>query len=217
MKTPKKNSIQEDAVNKIFNADAALRWVVFALALATSCPSAYAVSFQLKGITLGARAASACGQAPISDSLGELVRQSRAEAPDLVDMGTTECEVEFASFGGSSLAAPAKLLFLNDELILIKFELKSLSLSSFVDILTALQTEYGKSKRVISRPFVTDTWKQQGQTLLLERTGREWDDNDAVIILRQDAGYRTYQQRSEKNRVIFERLAARQKRDDIRQ
>lgn len=189
---------------------------LLALVLTSSCLNAHAANFQLKGITLGARAATACGKAPVTDRYGELVRQSRAQAPDLVEMGTTECEVEFASFGGNALASPARLLFLNDALILIKFELNGLSMTSFVDILKAFQTDYGNAKRVISRPFVTDTWKQHGQTLILERTGREWDDNDTVIILRQDAGFQIYQRRSDTNRRILERLEARQKRDDIR-
>lgn len=193
-----------------------LRRALIALALTGCSLNAQAANFQLKGMALGVRAATVCGNALITDRLGELVRQSRAQARDLVEMGTTECEVEFASFGGNALNLPARLLFLNDALILIKFELNGLSMSSFVDILKAFQTDYGSAKRVISRPFVTDIWKQRGQTLILERTGREWDDNDAVIILRQDAGYQVYQRRSDTNRRVLERLEARKKRDDIR-
>ena len=95
-------------------------------------------------------------------------------------------------------------------------ELNGLSLSNFVDIYKALLGDYGKATRVISRPFVTDTWKVRGQTLLLERLGREWDDNDVTIILRQDEGYRIYVSRSTANSEILKALDAKRIQKNIR-
>lgn len=158
----------------------------------------------------------ACGSSKVTDSFGELIKKHKADAPSLIDMGTTECEVEYASFGGNKLSSPAKLLFLNDSLILIKLELSSLTLSNFVDIYKALIEDYGKPKRSVSRPFVTDTWKQRGETLVLERLGREWDDNDVTVILRQDSGYRAYETRSKANAIELEKLDGRKTRSDIR-
>jgi hypothetical protein len=114
------------------------------------------------------------------------------------------------------LTGPAKLLFLDGSLILIKLELIGLPLSNFVDIYKALIADYGKPRRSISRPFVNDAWKQHGETLILERLGREWDDNDVTVILRQDSGYRIYEARSKANSIKLESLDAKKTKKDIR-
>ena len=189
---------------------------LFTTAWLFACSTVYAANFQLKGIILGSSAAVVCGSSEVTDNFGEFIRKYKAEAPSLIDMGMTECELEYASFGGSKLAGPAKLFFLNDSLILIKLELSSLPLSNFVDIYKALQEDYGKSKRVVAKPFVTDTWRQNGQTLILERLGREWDDNDVTIILRQDSGYRSYEIRNKANALELKKLEGRKIKNDIR-
>lgn len=181
-----------------------------------ACVTVHAASFQLKGVTLGSSPAVACGSSKVTDNFGVLFRKHKADAPSLIEMGTTECEVEYASFGGNKLAGPAKLLFLDDSLILIKLELSSLPLASVVDIRKALLGDYQKPKRSVSRPFVTDTWRQHGETLIFERLGREWDDNDVTIILRQDSGYRTYEIRSKANSLELEKLEGRKTKKDIR-
>lgn len=187
-----------------------------ATALLFTCLAAHAESFQIKGLSLGSSSAVACGSAEVTDSFGELVKENKADAPPLIKMGTNECEVEFPSFGGNKLTTPAKLLFLNDALILIKIEIPSIPLSNFVDIYKSMIEDYGKSKRSISRPFVTDTWKQRGQTLILERLGRDWDDNGVAVILRQDSGYRIYEARSKENLIKLKKLANKKTKEDIR-
>jgi hypothetical protein len=94
--------------------------------------------------------------------------------------------------------------------------LNGLPLANFVDIYKAFLADYGKAARVISRPFVTDTWKARGQTLVLERLGREWDDNDVTILLRQDEGYGIYEMRSSANSKILKTLDAKRTQKDIR-
>ncbi len=131
-------------------------------------------------------------------------------------MGTQECEVEINTFGGNKTSGPAKLKFLDGQLIILKIELSNLALSDFVEILKALTDDYGKAKRTISRPFVTDTWKAGGATLILERLGREWDDNDVTIILRQDSGYSVYERRNKLNSKILEMLDSSAVKKDIR-
>lgn len=175
-----------------------------------------AANFQLKGASLGVSAASVCGISKITNNFNEIIKKYKTEPQSLVDMETTECEVDYASFGGSRLDKPANLLFLNDKLIVLKLELAGLPLSNFVDIYKALVEDYGKSQRSKSAPFVTDTWKRNGETLTLERLGREWDDNDVSIILRQDSGYRTYQTRYKANAAALEKLDAQKTKKDMR-
>lgn len=189
---------------------------VLALVAVGFVEPACAAGFQLKGLAIGMSAKEACGEAEITDKLGDLIRQYKAEAPSLQEMGTTECEVRYPSFGGSALAGPAKLLFMDDKLISVRLELEGLSLASFLDIYKALLKEYGKSKWVKSDPFVTDTWRRDGQTLLLERLGREWDDNDVLIIWRHEKSAQAYQTRYDANTAVLKRLDANRIRSDIR-
>ena len=175
-----------------------------------------AIPFQLKGMTLGSTPEVACGSAPITDSRGDLIKKYKAEAPQLDEMGTKECGVEINTFGGSKTSSTAKLLFLDGKLILLKIELFNLALADFVEILKAMTADYGKPKRTISRPFVTDTWKADGATLLMERVGREWDDNHATIILRHDSAYSTYERRNKANLRILEALDRSAVKKDIR-
>lgn len=186
------------------------------LCLLLGACGARASSFQLKSLSIGATAASACGTSVVTDHFGDIVTKYKADVPTLVDLHTTECEVDFQSFGGSSLARPAQLLFLDGSLILVKLELVSLPLTNFVDILRTLTADYGKAVRLKSPPFVTDTWRRNGQTLVLERLGREWDDNDVTVILRQDSGYRTYEARFKANSDALKKLSAKKIKDDIR-
>lgn len=181
-----------------------------------SISNAQTKQFQLKGLVLGATPATACGGAPITDVYGEILNKYKARAPQLVDMGTRECEPEIDSFGGQQLAGPAKLLFLDGKLIFVKIEITGLSLSNFLAILRGLTDEYGKSKRSISRPFVTDSWKAFGATLTLERLGREWDDNDAAITLKQDAAFAIYEHRNRTNKKILEALDQSATKRDMR-
>lgn len=196
------------------NATSLLR-VCLTVCLLTGLP-AQAQTFQLKGVTIGSTSAIACGTSKITDAMGDIIRASQSEAPSLVDMRTTECEVDFGTFGGNKLSIPAKLLFLDGRLILLKIELTGLPLANFVDIYKALLADYGKAARAISRPFVADTWKARGQTLVLERLGREWDDNDVTIILKGDEGYGVYEARSSANSKILKALNAKRTRNDIR-
>lgn len=159
--------------------------------------------FQLKGITLGTSPETSCGNATIFDSYGEMVQKYKHQAPQLLEMGTKECEVEIKTFGGIETTGPAKLLFLDGQLINMKFELSNVTDSNFASLLRVLDEEYGKPKRTVSRPFVTDTWKSRGSTLMVERLGRESGNNDAVIILRQDKGWAVFEQRGEKNSKAF--------------
>ncbi len=191
------------------------RFVLILLFLILSKVAA-AADFQLKGVSLGVSATAACGSSKITDNFGDIVRKYKADTPSLIDMGTKECEVEYESFGGNRLTEPARLLFLNDSLILFKLELAGLPLSNFVDIYKALVEEYGKPQRTKSDPFVTDTWKRKGATLVLERLGGSWDDNDVKIILRHDAGYRTYQSRLKTNSTVLEKLDAAKTKKDMR-
>lgn len=177
---------------------------------------AQAATFQLKGVSLGAPASVACGTSKVTDNLGEIIRKNKAEVPSLVDMETNECEVEHTTFGGNRVASPAKLLFFNDALIVFKIELDKLPLSNFVDIYNAFVEDYGKPQRSISRPFVTDTWKRGGETLILERLGREWDDNDVTIILRKDAEYRIFEARMKANSIELKKLDAKKTKKEIR-
>lgn len=169
----------------------------------TSTSNAQTKQFQLKGLVLGASPANACGSAPVTDDFGEIIRKYKSQAPHLVDMGTQECEPEIGSFGGQQAAGPAKLLFLDGKLMLVKIELANISLSNFVSILRGLTDEYGKPSRKIARPFVTDSWKATGATLTIERLGREWDDNNVTILLKNDAAFAIYESRSETNRKIL--------------
>ena len=175
-----------------------------------------AANFQVKGVALGASAATTCGNSKITDNFGDIIRKYKEDTQSLVDLGTTECEVKYVSFGGNRIDKPASLLFLNDALILFKLELVRLPLTNFVDIYKGLVEDYGKPQRSKSAPFVTDTWKRNGETLILERLGREWDDNDVTIILRQDSGYRTYQTRSKANLTVLEKLDAQNTKKDMR-
>ena len=176
----------------------------------------HAKTFQIKGLTLGATTQAACGTANVTDNYGDIIRKYKPQAPALVEMGTQECEVEINTFGGHKTTGPAKLLFLDRQLILVKIELSNMTLSDFVGILKALTEDYGKPKRTISRPFVTDSWRAPGATLVLERLGREWDDNDATVILRQDSGYSIFESRSKTNSRILEALDKSAIKRDIR-
>lgn len=191
------------------------RFVLILLILISSQVTA-AADFQLKGVSLGTSATTVCGSSKITDNFDDIVRKYKADIPSLIDMDTKECEVEYESFGGNRLAEPARLLFLNDSLILFKLKLVGLPLSNFVDIYKALIEDYGKPQRAKSGRFVTDTWKRKGETLILERLGREWDDNDVTIILRQDTGYRTFQSRHKANSAVLERLDADKTKKDMR-
>jgi hypothetical protein len=192
-----------------------MRFFVAVLALALAV-SAHSAEFQLKGLSLGSAAATACGSSEVTSNFDDIIKSSKPDAPALVEMGTTECKVDFATFGGSKLDGPANLLFVNDSLILIKLQLASLPLADFVDIYKALSDDYGKSKRTTSRPFVTDTWKQHGSTLILERAVKAWDDNDVLIVLRDDASYATYDAQFKANALQLKNLALRQKKQDMR-
>ncbi len=186
-----------------------------AFLLVFSEPS-FSEKFQIKGVSLGVPATSACRGSKITDNLGDIIRENKAAAPSLIEMGTTECEMRYPSFGGNRLTEPVKLLFLNDSLILFKLELGGLPLSNFVDIFKAFVRDYGQPNRKKSGPFVTDTWKQNGETLILERLGRQWDDNDVTIILRNETAYLTFQSRFDTNSALLNNLKANKTRNDMR-
>ena len=184
--------------------------------LFTLSGEAAAANFQIKGWSMGMPAVEACGAATITDNFGDIVRRYKGEVPELRDMGTTECEVPVASFGGSEVSSPAELLFVKNALVLVKLKLKALPLSNFVDIYKAFNADYGKAKRVTNRPFVTDTWTKSGESLVLERLGHEWDNNDVTVILKQDAGYRNFEAMHKANAAILRKLGTENVKQDIR-
>lgn len=190
---------------------------VVAAGLALSSGTAEASGgFQLKGVSIGMSPRQACGSASVTDKLGDIVRMYKAEAPDLVEMGTAECDVSFPSFGGVPLVTPVKLLFKGDALIQAKIEFEGLSMDSLAGVRTALISQYGNPKSRRSPPFATDVWSASGQTLQLERFGRSWDDNDVTIILRDDIGFKRYMEKHQINSMILKRLGADRARRDTR-
>lgn len=193
----------------------ALFALVAAAAIFFNTP-AQAAEFQLKGVRLGISSEEACGTSVPTDGFGDIIRKNKESAPSLIDMRTMECAVAYQSFGGVRMKKPALLFFLEDELILFKIELDGLSLEDAVQIYRALVGEYGKPSRTKSGNIVTDIWKKSGNTLEFERTGHEWDNNDVIVILRQDKGYRTYQSRFKANSAILNKLDAKNIGKDIR-
>jgi hypothetical protein len=190
--------------------------ISLALFLLVGLSFANAAGFQLKGVSLGMPAAQACGTAEVSSRLHELIQESTESIQLPSDIKVTECEVTFPSFGGVIPDQPAKLLFLNDELIVFKLELSGLTVSMMGDIRVALIDAYRKPKRTKSTPFITDTWKRNGETLLIEFTEPKLEGNDFLILLRHDAGYRKYQAGMKAITAQLEKQKAQTVKRDIR-
>lgn len=176
----------------------------------------FAERFQLKGLSLGVSSITACGDSEVTSKLDDIIKTYKSQVPSLIEMGATECEVKTSSFGGNDVTEPTHLLFQDGALILLKLEINQIPVTNVLPIYESFVRDYGKPKRVTSRPFVTYTWKKDGETLILENLGRQWDDNDLTIILRNEKAYKSYQGRADKNSALLKKLNADKARDDIR-
>lgn len=108
------------------------------------------------------------------------------------------------------------MLFMDGGLILMKIELTSLSMSEAADIVMALKQDYGKERITKSSPFTTHTWRKGSKVLLVEHSSSSGDDYDMTVIMRDEAAYKVFQQRSDHNRLIFRALDQKATKNDMR-
>lgn len=186
------------------------------LLLAMLAFPAISAPFQIKGLTLGMPVNSACGSSSVTDTLGDIVREHMASEESLLLVKTSECKIDLGSFGRLPIAGLANLLFLDGRLILLKFDINNISTADAANLLRSLHEEYGKPRRVVDRPFVTDTWRQNSQSLSFERSPGEGDDNDMILILKDDAGMKIYEGQSRKVKRELDRQIGNSRRNDMR-
>ena len=172
--------------------------------------------FSLKGVTIGMSPGEACAGAHLENEYGDKFGPYKERSQRLVDMETAECWVQYPSFGGVQLKHPAKLTFLDGALIQFELDIERLPASDAAAFSKAFAREYGKPRRTGGGTVAAETWKRPGQTLIFERVRNEWDDIEVAIILRDDAGFRTFKKRRQINDAEIRRLDAPDPMKDMR-
>ncbi|NMF98418.1 hypothetical protein GPA27_13585 [Aromatoleum toluolicum] len=134
-----------------------------------SSGNSLAAEFQIKGHRLGEDESSACQD-------GKVVRLQELLTTIGVggfDFPATSCDVRFDSVAGLKPSEPAKLLFWNGALIRIVIRFDGLDWSDAAGFRTAFTDLYGKRPSLKrSPPFMTESWRNGGQSLQLEWTTR---------------------------------------------
>lgn len=176
----------------------------------------FASDFQIKGLALGMSSSESCKDSPVTDTLGDIVRQFMPSQPSLLNFQTSQCKVDLGTFGGQKLNGSAHLAFLKDELTVVKFELEAVSNTSAANMLRILIEDYGKSRRVIDRPFVTDSWTKAGQTFAFEISPDGAESSDITIVLRHEGRYKVYDMHVQKVKRLLKINADQSNRSDMR-
>jgi hypothetical protein len=173
-------------------------------------------SFQVKGLRLGQSPESACGESPVTTRLDDLIAKYKARAPELVAMETSECHIGADSFGGLNIDGGIDLLFLSGHLIQVKFSLEPMHWLKYAEIFSPLEQMYGEPTITKNAPFTTHTWRQGQSILSVSRADNSSGVESLEIILRDEASFQTYEERSDFNRDILGRLDDEQTKSDIR-
>lgn len=152
----------------------------------------------------------------MTSRLDDLIAQYKARAPNLVAMETSECHIEADRFGGLNIDGGIDLLFLSGRLIQVKFSLEPMHWLKYAEIFSLLEQMYGKPTITKNAPFTTHTWRQAQSILSVSRADNSSGVESLEIILREEASFQTYEERSEINRDILGRLDDEQIKSNIR-
>ena len=189
-----------------------------ALVLFTAMPLPLRASeeFQIKGLRLGASPDAACEGAPVTSKMDDFVSEYRQRAPDLVTIGAKECSIVAETFGGLQVEGAIDLLFLSDRLIQVKFDLKPTHWTRYGSLYGTLEEMYGAPKVEKSDGFTTHAWLQSGHRLSVSRLDTPSGVDALEIILRNEASFRTYEERADLNSSVLQRLDSAAAQSDIR-
>lgn len=161
--------------------------------LAICTVGASAAEFQIKGVSLGMSPQQACKGEPVTTEISDIVRDNLTHAPKLRTMRTHECMLPIENFGGYPALEPATLIFMDGRLVTMKIEMASVAMDAVANLVSALTDEYGRPQISRSNPFTTHRWRKGPSMLEFERTSRTWDDNDLVVILRDEPRFKIFQ------------------------
>lgn len=171
--------------------------------------SASAEPMQIKGRVLGQSQKLACvGEGVTFQSLDNLVTQNKATIPSLKLTDSTSCDVPITTFAGQALDTEMTMLFVNDRMIQVKFELSPLDWTPAAEFAVTTERAYGKprrDRRKINQGLMTDTWTQGPATLLMTWTTLRDGRRSVEVVLRDVPSFSTFQKIIDYNRKQFDR------------
>lgn len=203
--------LDQSALNKLTAAGHALAHVSAALVLlASPAIAASARSLQLKGLQLGVSTAEVCGTSEVRNHQTLL----DAAGMPLHEFPAKSCQVSINSVGGVRPSLPASLLFWRGRLTAVSIQFEALELEDLAALRGSLSDNFGKPSQRTTPPFVTDTWRQRGHTLELERTGQL--PTNVGVFLREEKAWQEYQAAKERAERAIEASVRRGRSSDVR-
>lgn len=165
-------------------------------------------NFLIKGRYLGQDSQTACGGSEVRSSLDKTVTQARANLPALKMTNSTSCDVKADSFAEQKIDGEISLLFVDNKLIQVKFELEPLDWQIAAQVYIALTQAYGKSRRdnkMKADGLMTDTWTKKGQALTLHWQTLKNSDRALEIVLRDVNRFTEFKKIIDHNTTVFQR------------
>jgi len=207
LSTRTNNANRRKMTNK--NQPPTLHRLVMIVLLTGMAWSASAEPLQIKGRALGQSQKLACvGEGVTFQSIYTLVTQNQATIPSLKLTNSTSCDVPTPTFAGQPLDTEVTMLFVNDRLIQVKFEMSPLDWTPAAEFAVTTERAYGKprrDRRNIKQGLMTDTWAQGPETLLMTWTTLKDGRRSVEVVLRDVPSFSAFQKIIDYNSKQFGR------------
>jgi hypothetical protein len=175
----------------------------------------------IKGLQLGQSPEVACATSVLGvNELDKPLRTLQDDYPGLRITNSLGCDVAIETFAGQQLENPASLLFADDRLIQVKFEMQTMDFGQLADFIVALRQSYGKTSPYPKDPngvFSHTVWKQGTQALAISWAKKQYIEfNGIEVFLRDEAAFAKWQKDRKFNEAVLDRGNAKRRALDTK-